>query len=136
MKPPLRSLIMIALLLSALQAIAQQKPSPPKTLPDSINYMWKMVESDFTSLAEAMPEEKWSFKPMQGAFTDVRTFRRAGEARGLCQRSVGEEVARRDTARSLRHWWAKSSKDENRDSGVSACNVRHDGRRDRKEQAR
>jgi len=25
-------------------------------------------------LAEAMPEEKWSFKPTQGAFTDVRTF--------------------------------------------------------------
>jgi uncharacterized damage-inducible protein DinB len=36
--------------------------------------MWKMVESDFTSLAEAMPEEKWSFKPTQGAFTDVGTF--------------------------------------------------------------
>jgi hypothetical protein len=35
--------------------------------------MWKMVESDFTSHAEAMPEEKWSFKPTQGAFTDVRT---------------------------------------------------------------
>jgi hypothetical protein len=36
--------------------------------------MWKMVEKDFTALAEAMPEEKWSFKPTQGAFTDVRTF--------------------------------------------------------------
>jgi len=33
-----------------------------------------MVESDFTSLAEAMPEDKWGFKPTQGAFTDVRTF--------------------------------------------------------------
>jgi len=32
------------------------------------------VESDFTSLAEAMPEEKWNFKPTQGAVTDVRTF--------------------------------------------------------------
>ena len=36
--------------------------------------MWKMVESDFTSLAEAMQEEKWNFKPTQGAVTDVRTF--------------------------------------------------------------
>jgi hypothetical protein len=36
--------------------------------------MWKMVESDFASVAEAMPEEKWNFKPTQGAFTDVRTF--------------------------------------------------------------
>ena len=74
MNTPLRVLISIVLLLVALQAIAQQQPSPAKTIPDSINYMWKMVESDFTALAEAMPEEKWSFKPTQGAFTDVRTF--------------------------------------------------------------
>jgi hypothetical protein len=60
--------------LVALQAIAQQQPSPARTIPDSINYMWKMVESDFASLAEAMPEEKWSFKPTRGAFTDVHTF--------------------------------------------------------------
>jgi len=67
-------LVAIGLLLAALRAVAQQQPSPAKTIPDSINYMWKMVESDFTSLAEAMPQEKWSFKPTQGAFTDVRTF--------------------------------------------------------------
>jgi DinB superfamily len=74
MKTALHALISIVLLLSSLRGIAQQQPSPPKTIPDSINYMWKMVESDFTSLAEAMPEEKWSFKPTQGAFADVRTF--------------------------------------------------------------
>jgi len=70
----LLSALVTVVLLSALQAIAQQQSSPAKTIPDSINYMWKMVGSDFTSLAEAMPEEKWSFKPTQGAFTDVRTF--------------------------------------------------------------
>jgi uncharacterized damage-inducible protein DinB len=74
MKTPLRALITVVVLLGSLGAIAQQKPSMPKTIPDSINYMWKMVETDFTSLAEAMPEDKWGFKPTQGAFTDVRTF--------------------------------------------------------------
>jgi uncharacterized damage-inducible protein DinB len=74
MKTPLHTLVTVVLLLSAPRAIAQEKPSPSKTIPDSINYMWKMVESDFTSLAEAMPEEKWNFKPTHGAFTDVRTF--------------------------------------------------------------
>lgn len=68
------ALLPVVLLSGALSAMAQQKPSAPKTVPDSINYMWKMVESDFTTLVEAMPEEKWSFKPTQGAFADVRTF--------------------------------------------------------------
>jgi hypothetical protein len=74
MKTALHALISIVSLLSSLRVTAQQQPSPSKIIPDSINYMWKMVEGDFTSLAEAMPEEKWSFKPTQGAFTDVRTF--------------------------------------------------------------
>jgi hypothetical protein len=74
MKTLLSVLVPIALSLVAIRTVAQQQPSPAKTIPDSINYMWKMVESDFTSLADAMPEEKWGFKPTQGAFTDVRTF--------------------------------------------------------------
>ena len=74
MATPLRASIAVIVLLVSLPAVAQQKPSAQKTIPDSINYMWKMVESDFTSLAEAMPEDKWSFNPTQGAFTDVRTF--------------------------------------------------------------
>jgi hypothetical protein len=68
------AVITFVLLLGAARAIAQQRPSQSKTVPDSVNYMWKMVESDFTSLAEAMPEEKWNFKPTQEAFADVRTF--------------------------------------------------------------
>jgi DinB superfamily len=39
-----------------------------------MNYMWKMAERDFTGLAEAVPEDKWRFKPTEGAFTDARTF--------------------------------------------------------------
>ena len=74
MKIPLRVVATILLLLSTRGAIAQQKPAPAKTIPDSMNYMWKMVEKDFTSLVEAMPEDKWSFKPTQGAFDGARTF--------------------------------------------------------------
>jgi len=63
MKTTFSVLVAIPLLV-ALPAVAQQQPSPAKTIPDSINYMWKMVESDFTSLAEAMPEDKWNFNLM------------------------------------------------------------------------
>jgi hypothetical protein len=33
-----------------------------------------MVESDFVSLAETMPEERYSFAPSTGEFKGVRTF--------------------------------------------------------------
>jgi len=73
MKTTLRALITFVLL-SSLRAVPQQQSLPSKTIPDSFNYMWKMVERDFTELAQAMPEERWGFRPTQGAFTDVRTF--------------------------------------------------------------
>jgi hypothetical protein len=55
-------------------AVAQKRPPEPKSIPDSINFIWKEIEREFTSLAEAMPEDKWSFKPTQGEFKDARTF--------------------------------------------------------------
>ena len=70
----MRWLVIVGLGFSALGAGGQERTPPAKTIPDSMNYMWKMVEKDFTSLAEAMPEDKWSFKPTQGAFKDARTF--------------------------------------------------------------
>jgi hypothetical protein len=62
-----------ALLMCSSGMIAQQTPAK-KTIPQSMNYMWQEVEKEFTDLAEAMPEEKWSFKPSQGAFIGARTF--------------------------------------------------------------
>ncbi|MGZ4860107.1 MAG: DinB family protein [Candidatus Angelobacter sp.] len=75
----LRSLIFVytaasLLLTSSVGAVAQKAPPEPKTISDSINFIWKDVEHDFTALAEAMPEDKWSFKPTQGEFKNVRTF--------------------------------------------------------------
>lgn len=48
------------LLVSLVAAFTQQRPPQLKTIPDSINFIWKDIEQDFTSLAEAMPEDKWS----------------------------------------------------------------------------
>ena len=71
MKVVIGSLALCWVLTSMLVA---QQAWVAKTVPDSMNYMWKMVEKEFTDLADAMPEEKWSFKPTQGAFSDARTF--------------------------------------------------------------
>ena len=74
MKTPHRAFIIVVVLLTALEASGQQGPPQAKTIPDSYNEVWKTVEKDFTALAEAVPEDKWSFKPTQGAFTGARTF--------------------------------------------------------------
>ena len=52
-----RALIAGVLLVSSVAAIGQQSPPQLKTIPDSINFIWKDIEQDFTSLAEAMPED-------------------------------------------------------------------------------
>ena len=53
---------------------AQERPPQSITVSDSINLIWKSIANDFVALAEAMPEDKWNFKPTQGAFTEARTF--------------------------------------------------------------
>src|SRR5215472_8454752 len=62
------------LLFKPVAGISQQRAAEPKNIPDSINFIWKSVERDFIALAEAMPEDKWSFKPTQGEFKGVRSF--------------------------------------------------------------
>jgi uncharacterized damage-inducible protein DinB len=54
--------------------VAQKIPPQSKTIPDAVNMVWKSVSKDFVDLAEAMPEEKWGFRPTEGAYKNVRTF--------------------------------------------------------------
>ena len=61
-------------LMNPVMIRSQQRPPEPKTVPESINQIWKSISADFISLADALPEDKWSFKPTQGEFKDVRTF--------------------------------------------------------------
>src|SRR3984957_3921286 len=59
-------LVIGSLFATSLEAIAQQRAPDLKTIPDSMNFIWKDIAHDFIALAEAMPEEKWNFKPTQG----------------------------------------------------------------------
>jgi uncharacterized damage-inducible protein DinB len=53
-----------------------QMPSPPpaKTPGDALNATLAIVEHEFVSTADAMPEDKYSFAPNSGEFKGVRTF--------------------------------------------------------------
>ena len=73
MKHRIKMLLAIALTTGTL-ARSQERPPQSKTVPDSINFIWKSIAKDFIGLSEAMPEDKWTFKPTQGSFADARTF--------------------------------------------------------------
>ena len=70
----MRGIVAFLLVAVSTAAFAQQRPAPPTTVPDSLNFIWKQVEQDFVSLADAMPADRWTFKPTNGEFKDVRTF--------------------------------------------------------------
>jgi len=62
-----------AMLMFAVYAKARQ-PAPAPTLGSTVGQWWKMLGRDLVALADAMPEEKWNFKPATGEFANVRTF--------------------------------------------------------------
>jgi uncharacterized damage-inducible protein DinB len=67
-------------LVAAGKATAQ-KPAPkaseedfPRTIAESVGATLRFTQDSFLSVAEAMPEEKYSFVPTAGKFDGVRSF--------------------------------------------------------------
>ena len=52
-------------------ALAQSRA---ETMGGTVGQWWGMIQRSFVGLAEAMPEDRYGFKPTDGAFKDVRTF--------------------------------------------------------------
>jgi uncharacterized damage-inducible protein DinB len=76
-------LIMFGVSLSAGQSTAKHaatKPAAadeehaPKSIAESVSGPLQFVEGSFLGVAEAMPEDKYSFIPTAGKFDDVRSF--------------------------------------------------------------
>jgi uncharacterized damage-inducible protein DinB len=55
-------------------ASAQAGAEATPTMVSTVMPWWQMIQKSFVSAAEAMPEDKWSFAPREGAFQGVRTF--------------------------------------------------------------
>jgi uncharacterized damage-inducible protein DinB len=58
----------------ALGAFAQDPVAKPASESSTVLATWSMIEKDFISAADAMPEEKYSFAPSAGEFKGARTF--------------------------------------------------------------
>jgi hypothetical protein len=53
---------------------ATQPDDIPKSIAESVSGMLQFAEGNFVGLAEAMPEDKYSFLPAVGKFDGVRSF--------------------------------------------------------------
>jgi hypothetical protein len=78
-RTPVRSTaVIVALLLASLIASAQQpataEPVSHPTMASMMEAQLGMVERQFVSAAEAMPDDKYSFAPAGSNFSGVRTF--------------------------------------------------------------
>jgi hypothetical protein len=129
MRPSLSTIFAIVFVFGNL-ATAQEHAPQSKSVPDSINLIWKSVAKDFTALADAVPEEKWSFKAYARRIRERPYFRRAGEARCLRERSMGSTDHERKAAGALRRGRPESGKVEGGASRVPAGVVHADGSRD------
>lgn len=72
----LKFLLSAFIVLGTVAVAVGQMPSPPpaKTPGDALKFDLGIVQHEFTSAAEAMPEDKYSFAPTNGDFKGVRTF--------------------------------------------------------------
>src|SRR4051794_16228504 len=57
--------------IAAPRAVAQEPIDP---MAAAVAQYFTMIERSFIGLADAMPADKYAFKPADGAFKDVRTF--------------------------------------------------------------
>ena len=67
----LSGLLLLACLGASAQVGAQQRIDP---MAATAVQMFSAVAWSFTALADAMPADRWSFKPTEGEFSGVRTF--------------------------------------------------------------
>lgn len=70
----LRTARLAALLVLAACAAGQETATTPATAASTIHGTWVMIERDFISVADAMPEDKYSFVPTSGEFKGARSF--------------------------------------------------------------
>lgn len=69
-----KNLVSLALVIMACGLAAAQAAPEKKTMTQVLDGSVKIIESEFVSAAEAMPEDKFEFAPTNGEFKGVRTF--------------------------------------------------------------
>jgi uncharacterized damage-inducible protein DinB len=74
------NLVLLLVLVVSASGFAEAKKTPaknddiPKTIADSVLSTFQFTEGSFLTMAEAMPEDRYSFVPTAGNFEGVRSF--------------------------------------------------------------
>ncbi|HEX4384024.1 MAG TPA: DinB family protein [Myxococcales bacterium] len=75
-----------AFVLAANAAHAEEKKMPPPSVSGTLDRQLSIIESELLPLVEAMPADKFDFKPSGDGFKDVRTFKQqAGHVAGTLE---------------------------------------------------
>jgi uncharacterized damage-inducible protein DinB len=75
MKPLYASILAVALVFGCSSVLAQDNAAaPPATVSAALDHELSHLEHGLVGLAEAMPEDKYSFRPTQGKFDNVLDF--------------------------------------------------------------
>ena len=69
-----RIVLVASLMACEISAFAQDPGAKPLSESSTVLATWSMIEKDFISAADAMPEDKYSFAPSSGEFKGARTF--------------------------------------------------------------
>jgi hypothetical protein len=67
-------LVWLVLTLGMMPPGVAQAQEPAGSMAGTVGQWFTMIERQFVGLADAMPADKYNFKPTAGAFADVRTF--------------------------------------------------------------
>jgi uncharacterized damage-inducible protein DinB len=91
------------LLLSGLLAVSARPaasqdaaPAQPATMASTTGQWWQMISKEFVDAADAMPADKWAFKPSGGAFDNVRTFGEQVKHVACANEAFASEIAHKD----------------------------------------
>jgi hypothetical protein len=107
------NLIVFASLIFGASPASAQKEEIPKSISESVGGALGWAEKGFLGVAEAMPEDKYSYIPTQGNFDGVRSFGEQvkhvacaqfaffNEIEGRLRRSTARRAARQRPRRKL-----------------------------------
>jgi uncharacterized damage-inducible protein DinB len=88
----LLSAVVIALLLGLCGAVAQEKAAAPKGVQGAFLKQSKFVEGQFVKLANAVPQEKYNWRPGEGVRSIAEAFLHVAEGNYVTLTTMGGKV--------------------------------------------